>query len=168
MPLVDFELECDAGTIYIGSTSRFWVLLTCCIFVIGACYLCERWRKPNLGDERAHESLLLSGSAKYFFALENWKYKNCIFLNRASAVITGLLSVKRGDTIYVVDIKLWRVLSLQTDLQVPPHHPLFERAKVALPLASNNIAGEVCCCLDKTKRHHVARWWPPEATNYAP
>ncbi|RHY03813.1 hypothetical protein DYB36_007525, partial [Aphanomyces astaci] len=85
-----------AGAVYVGSTDRFrhavaMALGSMTIVTSRSCWL---------------------GALKYHFGLDKWPYKNCVYLDQASAVITELLCVKWSGVFYVLDIQLWRTFVL--------------------------------------------------------
>ncbi|RHY34826.1 hypothetical protein DYB32_000622 [Aphanomyces invadans] len=133
---VDYELVCNAGTVYIGKSTRFLELVAMALGSMAVCYSYMRAKHPHLQDTRRRASLLLSTGAKYHFGLDKWTYMNCVYLDRASAVITGLLCVQRHGVYYVVDIKLWRFFTFDVpaDVRVPTNHPMHDRVKYAIPL----------------------------------
>ncbi|RHY79706.1 hypothetical protein DYB31_007179, partial [Aphanomyces astaci] len=137
---MDFQVTCDAGTLYVGSIGRFVQLVGISLGCIVLCYTIERFRQPNLVDSRANVSLLLSTGGKYFFALNNWKYKDCYYLDKASAAIAGVLCISFHGKFYVLDIKLWRVfvLEIPDDLSVPPGDIMHVRSKYAFPLIGSS------------------------------
>ncbi|RHY71759.1 hypothetical protein DYB38_000941 [Aphanomyces astaci] len=138
-PVVDFKLQCDAGVVSIGSVTRVWELVGISLVSVGACYLFQLIRHPSLPDTRHSVSLLLSCGATYLFTMDNWKYKHGYYLDKASAVITGLVCVQVKRKFYILDIKLWRmfVIDIPPDLQVPKTHPMYDRVRYAFPLLSS-------------------------------
>ncbi|KAH9056181.1 hypothetical protein Ae201684P_021918 [Aphanomyces euteiches] len=105
---VDFQVECHSGTVVIGSLRQLLVLLG---LVLGLCTICFSivrvfYRKLLFKDSR---SLFLYAAARHQFRMTNWEYNDMVFLDKASAVLTGLLSIEFGDTLYVFDIKTWRM-----------------------------------------------------------
>ncbi|KAF0684062.1 Aste57867_23983 [Aphanomyces stellatus] len=137
--ILDLEIECDAGTVYIGSMARFLSLVVLTLVCMAAAFAYERLRHPVHEDARHTASALLAAAAKYHFALNGWKFKDCHYLDLASGVITGLLCVEYGRKFYVLDVKLWRVfvLDVPNELRVPKEHPLYEHVQFAFPLVGN-------------------------------
>ncbi|KAF0692710.1 Aste57867_16221 [Aphanomyces stellatus] len=139
-PHLDFELACSAGTFYIGSVGRFCEHFGIAVAMMGLCFVVVRLWRPLASDPKATMPLFLSGSCKYMFALDAWNFKQCLYLDKASAAITGLLSIQLGHTFYVLDIKLWRFFVLEAptdDGAVPRNHPMYESMQHALPLVGN-------------------------------
>ncbi|RQM25970.1 hypothetical protein B5M09_000807 [Aphanomyces astaci] len=138
-PVLDFKLQCDAGVVSIGSVTRVWELVGISLVTVGACYLFQLIRHLSLPDTRHSVSLLLSCGATYLFTMGNWKYKHGYYLDKASAVITGLVCVQVKRKFYILDIKLWRmfVIDIPPDLQVPKTHPMYDRVRYAFPLLSS-------------------------------
>ncbi|KAF0712590.1 Aste57867_4777 [Aphanomyces stellatus] len=138
---LDFQLACDAGTVTVGSVSRFLQLIAIALGCIVGCYAIERIRQPHLKDSRATASLLLSSSSKYLFALDDWKFKDAYYLDKASAVITGILCIEHQTKFYVLDIKLWRtfVVEVPDELAVPQSHNMYYRSQHAFPLIGSGV-----------------------------
>ncbi|KAF0683701.1 Aste57867_24263 [Aphanomyces stellatus] len=92
--------------------------------------------RARAAPPQSHRSLLLSPTARYVFDLEPWTLHGVVFLDKASAAITGLLSIQHDHTFYVLHVKLWRdvVLQVPHDCHVPTTHPLWNRVRYAVPL----------------------------------
>ncbi|RHY71758.1 hypothetical protein DYB38_000940 [Aphanomyces astaci] len=115
--VVDFLLRCDAGVVKIGSYVRFGQLVGVSVVV---CYAFQRECHRHLQDDRHDVLLLFASSVKYLFTMDNWKYKNVYYLDKASAVITGLLCVEYNHC--------------RRTSKLPPAHPMHDRVKCAFPL----------------------------------
>ncbi|RHY71717.1 hypothetical protein DYB38_003240 [Aphanomyces astaci] len=107
MPQVDFQLVCTSGTIAIGSFGRFVTLIGVCVGSIAICYAYERLRHPHL-ETQGQASYFLSASAKYMFEPKHWTKEKVYYIDPASAVINGILSIQVKNTFYIFDLKIWR------------------------------------------------------------
>ncbi|KAF0712594.1 Aste57867_4781 [Aphanomyces stellatus] len=134
---VDFQLTCTAGVVAVGSFIRFLQLIGVALGCVVLCYVVERLRRPHLIDSRANASLLLSTGSKYLFALDDWRYKDGYYLDKASAVITGILCVEYKHKVYVFDIKLWRTFELAVPETLDLAKGMYDRAKHSIPLVNN-------------------------------
>ncbi|KAF0710038.1 hypothetical protein AaE_012685 [Aphanomyces astaci] len=108
MPQVDFQLVCISGTIAIGSFGRFVSLIGVCVGSIVICYIYERLRHPHL-EAPGHTSYFLSASAKYVYNPKRWMEGKVYYIDPASAVINGMLSIQVKNTFYIFDVKVWRL-----------------------------------------------------------
>ncbi|ETV73274.1 hypothetical protein H257_11815 [Aphanomyces astaci] len=109
---VDFQLVCSSGTVAIGSYIRFWTLMGICIGSVLICYLYERVAQPKLPPP-PQNSLFLASSAKFVFDPERWVDHEVYYIDPASAVINGILSVRSNTTFYIFDLKIWRMFVIQ-------------------------------------------------------
>ncbi|OQR99716.1 hypothetical protein THRCLA_06413 [Thraustotheca clavata] len=114
---VDYQIVCHSATIIIGHWNRMVLLILITVGCNVICYLFTRlWMKHNweslpdqiyrwfTGTQAAKpipnvpvRSLLLSGGATYLFSHSKWVDGNVYFLDRASAVINGILTVRRNN-----------------------------------------------------------------------
>ncbi|KAF0683320.1 Aste57867_24624 [Aphanomyces stellatus] len=108
---MDLQLECQSGLVQMGHVRRLYCLLGViglCNFVCAvAAWYCKR-RVEDIQDER---SLLLSAGAKYLFESSHWTRNHVYYIDPASALLNGLVSWRWRTTLYVLDIKLWRVFT---------------------------------------------------------
>ncbi|ETV83168.1 hypothetical protein H257_03968 [Aphanomyces astaci] len=120
---VDFAATCTSATIQIGRFSRFCGLLGISVVCGGVCFAFDRYtlhmttttHSVNSADKTRPTtpgSKFLSASAHYMFESGQWRVNGLYFLDRASAVITGLVCVQVGHKLYVVDVKKWRAFAL--------------------------------------------------------
>ncbi|KAH9121531.1 hypothetical protein LEN26_010620 [Aphanomyces euteiches] len=109
---VDFQLVCTSGTIAIGSFGRLMSLVAICIGSIFVCYIYERIRRPTLPPSH-QTSFFLSASAKYMFQRDYWMHDEDYCIDPSSAAINGILSVRFSNTIFLFDLKIWRLFVLE-------------------------------------------------------
>ncbi|KAH9193754.1 hypothetical protein AeNC1_004267 [Aphanomyces euteiches] len=135
---VDFQLVCSSGTVAIGDSMRFMCLVGICLSSTLACYAFERIRDPKRPPPR-HNSLLLASSAKFMFASSRWIHHNVYYLDQASAVINGLLSLRIGNVFYVLDVKIWRllVIDIPSEESRRPKNSHHVHLFSAIPLANS-------------------------------
>ncbi|KAF0698544.1 Aste57867_10843 [Aphanomyces stellatus] len=121
---MDFQLMCDSGLLVIGQVARLYWLLG----VIGICNaigLGAAWYFiQRLDQNYQHESLLLSAGAKYLFDSTHWVQDHTYYIDPASAVLNGLVSWRWGHLVYVLDIKLWRILKIMVGCDGKQYHHL--------------------------------------------
>ncbi|KDO29410.1 hypothetical protein SPRG_05947 [Saprolegnia parasitica CBS 223.65] len=105
---LDWQIVCASGHIVIGQWSRYVALVTIVVGWNGVCYVSTRlWlRRPPATHGR---SVFLSCGAKYLFEHRQWTHGGVYYLDRASAVLTGLLTLRWRRQLYVFDVKLWRI-----------------------------------------------------------
>ncbi|KAH9115390.1 hypothetical protein LEN26_012995 [Aphanomyces euteiches] len=109
---VDYQLVCTSGTISIGSFGRFTALVGIFVCSIVIAYLYERIRHPSLPPTRQN-SFFLSTSAKYVYEPGNWIDHDVYYLDPASAVINGILSIRFSNVFYMLDLKIWRIFMIE-------------------------------------------------------
>ena len=116
---LDYQVVCVAGSVVIGSLQRLLTLVGTVIICNGVCFGLVRclWKRPV---SHVSSSKLLCGGAKYLFEHHNWVSGDVYHLDRASAVLNGLLSVRYQGQWLVFDVKTWCVhkLEVASDLRV--------------------------------------------------
>ncbi|KDO17515.1 hypothetical protein SPRG_16968 [Saprolegnia parasitica CBS 223.65] len=132
---VDFQMVCSGGEVVIGVWERVALLVLLVGVLNVVTFGLMRWlvRKP---PKNRAESLLLYAGAKYLFLSTKWIYKDVYYLDRASAALNGLVSVRYNGIYYGLDIKTWRTFTLTRPnvAEIPSTHALFTPAMYALPL----------------------------------
>ncbi|OQR86107.1 hypothetical protein ACHHYP_10987 [Achlya hypogyna] len=132
---VDFQAICTSGSIQIGHLER---LVTLIGIVLVCNFVCFAVVKAVLGTKpQSHvTSLFLSSGAKYLYCHKNRVYNGVYYLDRASAALNGILSVRYCGHLYALDLKIWRtfVLLVPTASEVPDDHEMAASYKVAYPL----------------------------------
>ncbi|RHY27343.1 hypothetical protein DYB32_006849 [Aphanomyces invadans] len=132
---VDFALTCRSGVFEIGSVARFGGLMMlaciCCVvfFFVDLLVLSRRRVQCPI-----HTSLLLHSVAQYQFDQTHWIYRGVYYLDRASAVMNGILSYRAASgTLVVVDIKTWQLLLIPRR-ELSPSESLPRALEFAIPL----------------------------------
>ncbi|KAF0690301.1 Aste57867_18327 [Aphanomyces stellatus] len=113
---MDFQLVCSSGTVYIGQKERFYWLLGIIGLSNVAVYAAVHLTK-NDSRGRHIESLLLTSGAKYLFDRSNWMHDDTYYMDPASALLNGLVTLRWRDAMLVMDVKLWRTFTIR----LPPH-----------------------------------------------
>ncbi|KAH9064696.1 hypothetical protein Ae201684P_003483 [Aphanomyces euteiches] len=110
---VDYQLVCSSA---IGSFSRITALVGICVGSIATAYLYERIRHPSLPPTR-QDSYFLSSSAKYVYEPGNWMDHEVYYLDPASAVINGILSIRFSNVFYMLNLKIWRIFVIKEPVE---------------------------------------------------
>ncbi|KAF0720112.1 Aste57867_554 [Aphanomyces stellatus] len=132
---VDYQVVCNAGTIAIGSVTQFYGLLGLVAGCCAVCYAVERCRheKPKYSSGFMSSNFLYA-AAKHQFRTDKWEYHNIQYLDKASAVLTGILSYRIRNELYIFDIKTWRMYAIPTDQLGLDDPYLPEHLAKAIPL----------------------------------
>ncbi|OQR92374.1 hypothetical protein ACHHYP_03753, partial [Achlya hypogyna] len=132
---LDYEMVCHSGVLVIGSIQRLLQLVAIALGTSSLWLVHDRvcYVIPPL-DER--ESHLISCGANYLFEKKGWVHDRVYYLDYASAVLTGLLTVPYKNDLYVFDIKTWRTLLITRDAieGATQYHPESRRLAYTLPL----------------------------------
>jgi hypothetical protein len=128
---VDYELVCHSGRIVIGELQRLLSLAGNVIACAFFSYIFTRYRLSAKPTRKVHSGLLYS-AAKYLFNTSNWIYDDIYHLDRASAVLNGMLTVRWQNQFYVFDIKIWRAFVIEIHSESPQDYPV--AFSYALPL----------------------------------
>ncbi|KDO17023.1 hypothetical protein SPRG_17543 [Saprolegnia parasitica CBS 223.65] len=138
---LDWQLVCESALLQIGHPSRLITLVGTVFSCNGLCYLATRllWHYRRAASPTgATHSLFLYAGAQYLYTTDRWLYNDVYYLDRASAVLNGILTLRWRGVLYACDIKMWRILtvSLPTTWDVPDAHPFAKASKMAMPLRS--------------------------------
>ncbi|KAF0719127.1 Aste57867_1265 [Aphanomyces stellatus] len=111
---VDFQAKCHSGIMKIGSVTRFEALICMAFGACAVCYGFERAFQPQL--KRAHEikSLFLHATANNNLDFSSWKHFDVFYIDKASAVLNGLLTIHVGSVVHIFDVKSWRMYAFDT------------------------------------------------------
>ncbi|RHY30078.1 hypothetical protein DYB32_004644 [Aphanomyces invadans] len=133
---VDFDVACHSGTLYIGRISRFLTLVAitfaCCL----VCYVVQRRRfRTEPRSPPRHRSYFLHAVARHHLTFRNLQHDGVEYLDKASAILSGLLCVHVRGVLYIFDVKSWRPYAIDTsqlpDTTASPNH---RALSVAIPL----------------------------------
>ncbi|KAF0717222.1 Aste57867_2424 [Aphanomyces stellatus] len=111
---IDFQIECRSGNVVIGHLSRLYTLITIVVVSNVIFYFCSReWLRWRPSAMRPVTSIFLYGGGKFLFRKADWMHNGVYYMDRMSAVLNGILTVRVGHTIYAMDIKLWITFSVE-------------------------------------------------------
>ncbi|KAF0698439.1 Aste57867_10943 [Aphanomyces stellatus] len=135
---VDYQVECTSGVISIGYISRLMLIIGLVLSSNIFCYAVTRCLVRN-PKSRTLNSIFLYGGTRYLFMTNDWTYNNIYYIDRASAVLNGILTLRWRQTIIALDIKLWRVFhaDILDEPDVRQNDPLAQAVAFALPLSVN-------------------------------
>ncbi|OQR87936.1 hypothetical protein ACHHYP_07826 [Achlya hypogyna] len=134
---VDFQIVCTTATIAIGQSARLYTLVGLVLGCKVIMYSATRWVLRRSPPSCVVDSLFLCAGAKYLFSHDKWLCNDVYYLDQASAVLNGILTLRTKSRVYAIDIKFWRVFDvpLPGDIDVPPKTPLAAAAQYTMPLA---------------------------------
>ncbi|KAF0700800.1 Aste57867_8691 [Aphanomyces stellatus] len=129
---MDFQIVCCSGVVTIGQVARIYSLVA----IVGFCNIltygvARIWTsKHNDDNDGMIQYQHLSSGARYFLNQTHWVHQGIYYIDPASAVLNGLIMIPWRESIYFIDVKLWRSFSIPTanTNDVPPR---FQRS---LPL----------------------------------
>ncbi|OQR97374.1 hypothetical protein THRCLA_07002 [Thraustotheca clavata] len=131
---VDFALYCTSGMINLGGNIRIidsMGLVVCCVII---CYLYQRLRYPKMPHEFS-PPLLLNAQGYHLLSFADWKYRGKYYIDKTTAIMAGILSFKYDEQLFILDIKTWRFLSIETRLlSLPPVDTAHEKFQHTIPL----------------------------------
>ncbi|KAH9110074.1 hypothetical protein LEN26_012553 [Aphanomyces euteiches] len=129
---VDFQIVCHSGRVEIGSFQRFIGLISLAAASCLVAYIFERLTKPKKKRRHQIRSYFLHTVAKNSLAFDIWNYDGVYYLDKASALLNGLLTAHCGKTLYVFDMKTWRFFTFEwTGLD---HSECHRSLTLAIPL----------------------------------
>ncbi|KAF0703635.1 hypothetical protein As57867_007560, partial [Aphanomyces stellatus] len=143
---VDFQVECTSGGLVVGDTTRLVTLIVLVFASNLVCYiLCRLWFRGQrpAGTTQVQASTFLYSGAKVLFTKTDWMLGGAYFMDRMSAVLNGILTLRVRDTIYGLDVKLWRtfqiVLPQPTGKDMIVDRSLTQLTQSAFPLSKPRL-----------------------------
>ncbi|KAF0684670.1 Aste57867_23390 [Aphanomyces stellatus] len=136
---MDFQVGCDSAVVTIGYVSRVGAIMTVVVGCNVLCYVVTRvvlWRYDNLPRRSKLDSFFVYAGARYLFLSSAWIHNDVYYMDRMSAVLNGILTLRWDQVIYGLDIKLWRTFRV-VDLSIMSHSMAdgaAPKANHALPL----------------------------------
>ncbi|KAF0684703.1 hypothetical protein As57867_023263, partial [Aphanomyces stellatus] len=133
---VDFQVVCDSGSLTIGQVSRLAAILGAVIGCNALCFVVT-WILVRHPRPSKINSFFVYAGARYLFKSSPWIYNDVYYLDRMSAVLNGILTLRWGGTIHGLDVKLWRVFQVDqhSEADIPTDHPLAIPARYTIPLS---------------------------------
>ncbi|KDO17971.1 hypothetical protein SPRG_21779, partial [Saprolegnia parasitica CBS 223.65] len=110
VPIVDMQLVCDSGVVRIGDPTRVTGLVGLTLSLLVGTYLLQRVRYHGR-EESGLRSHLLYVTAYHHFAQDGWLLDGVYYIDRVSAAINGVLTLRlpRTRKTVLLDIKTWRL-----------------------------------------------------------
>ncbi|RHY28291.1 hypothetical protein DYB32_008365 [Aphanomyces invadans] len=132
---VDYQIVCNSGLVKIGQWQRAVLLVGIVVASTLTTYGFVRVifrTKPTCNTH----SLFLSSGAKYLFNHVSRVHNNVYYLDRASAVVCGIVTMRLGRTNYAMDLKNWRIFAIDvpSSSDIPRNTALGAAAPHAFPL----------------------------------
>ncbi|KAF0733411.1 hypothetical protein Ae201684_009657 [Aphanomyces euteiches] len=134
----DFEIICTSGIVVIGHKSRLLILVVILLGCNAMCYLATRlWFRGRSRLMNEIRSPYVYAGARYLFTTSNWVWNDIYYMDRMSALLNGILTVRLGTVMHCLDIKQWRTFAVELVpiSNIPQSHPLVEPSNFALPLS---------------------------------
>ncbi|KAF0691652.1 Aste57867_17182 [Aphanomyces stellatus] len=130
---VDFQIACSSGIVTIGYLSRMVTILG----VVGGsnvfCYTIARLVLRRRLSTSAMDSIFLYAGARYLFLSAKWRHRDVYYMDRMSAVMNGILSVRIHNVMYCLDVKLWRTIHFDLASGLTPTGSFTDAANHAVP-----------------------------------
>ncbi|EQC38783.1 hypothetical protein SDRG_03742 [Saprolegnia diclina VS20] len=127
---MDDALQCVSGGVEIGSVARVSVSIGIGILAIVVCCIFEVLRRPNVPPNSVG-TLLLNAQSYYVLDFGRWTWEGDVYLDKMSAIMAGILAVQVRESLYVFDIKTWRLF--HQPVEPPSLKPA--RLRQAVPLS---------------------------------
>ncbi|EQC30294.1 hypothetical protein SDRG_11871 [Saprolegnia diclina VS20] len=123
-PIIDMQLVCDSGIVHIGDPKRVTGLIGLTLALLFGTYLVQRVRYHGRAESGVRSHLLYV-TAYYHFAQEGWVLDGVYCIDRVSAAINGVLTLRlpRTTKTVLLDIKTWRLFDVDAPLasESAPH-----------------------------------------------
>ncbi|KAF0698963.1 Aste57867_10454 [Aphanomyces stellatus] len=114
---VDFDVVCTSGVMQIGDFTRFLGLIGIAFAGCFVVYVIERLQLKT-PPKYPWLSFFLYSVSKHKFERPihaHWEHQGIYYNDKASAALTGLLSLEYAGAIYILDIKTWRLYTVSKD-----------------------------------------------------
>ncbi|RLO04846.1 hypothetical protein DYB28_005209 [Aphanomyces astaci] len=109
--------SCQVGVVTLGHDTHVYRLLVMIAMANILCYFDYSTPSTANRTDKKRSSLLLSSAAKYLFEQSHWIHYEIYYTDPASALFSGLVMLRWSESLYVMDINLWRLLSQQSPRQ---------------------------------------------------
>ncbi|CAK4982186.1 unnamed protein product [Aphanomyces euteiches] len=130
----DFDFSCNLGVVTTGSLTRLCFQLILIVACLGLClgWVVYKQKKAVLpACLHASEPTLLYSMAAHLFKFEPWMLdeRGVAYLDKASALLNGLVTYDTTESLYMLDVKTWRTFQLRKRRDIGP------RLAACVPLA---------------------------------
>ncbi|KDO17724.1 hypothetical protein SPRG_16835 [Saprolegnia parasitica CBS 223.65] len=133
---LDLQVVCNSGNIVIGHVDRLILIVSIVVGCNVVCFLTAwKWLR-TASSSSSSDSRMLCAGAKYLFFDAHWTVGNIYYLDRASAVLNGILTYRHKNRFFALDIKRWCIYAVELPMtwRVPEDHPLYAASRHAFPL----------------------------------
>ncbi|KDO24867.1 hypothetical protein SPRG_09512 [Saprolegnia parasitica CBS 223.65] len=118
---LDYQVTCSTARIAIGSYDRLVFLLGTVLVSNGLAFGLVRVFWPvKANDARHSKSFLLTAGAKFLFKHDKWFYRDVYYMDRASALLNGLVTIHVRSQRLLFDVKSWRLYAVQLEIDHVP------------------------------------------------
>ncbi|OQR94461.1 Polycystin Cation Channel (PCC) Family [Thraustotheca clavata] len=107
---MDQALSCTSAFIQIGSFRRVILDVVIVVVSVATLLLAETFFNPKRVSADL-PTLLLDASSYYMLDFKDWNLQGAFYLDQASAFMAGVLSFNWRDTLYLFNIKSWRLFT---------------------------------------------------------
>ncbi|KAF0697866.1 hypothetical protein As57867_011406, partial [Aphanomyces stellatus] len=139
MAQVDFQVVCASGTLSIGYLSRVVTMVAIVFGCNAVCFAIARILAPHPAPSKINSIFIYAG-ARYLFVSTTWIVDDVYYMDRVSAMLNGILTVRFKRTMYGMDVKLWR--ALRVDLPSPDVGGWDDRRAIAVQYGLPVIIGD--------------------------
>ncbi|KAF0682833.1 Aste57867_25132 [Aphanomyces stellatus] len=136
---VDFQVICTSGYVTIGYISRLATIIFVALGCNILCYVATRTVVQTPSPNKIDSCFVYAGG-RYLFLTSDWVHDDVYYMDRASATLNGILTLRWRRVMFGFDLKLWRVFQVDLHknmLDISPNHKLADAAKFAIPLNVN-------------------------------
>ncbi|KAF0687552.1 Aste57867_20671 [Aphanomyces stellatus] len=133
---VDFQVVCESASITIGYLPRLIAIVGIVFGCNTLCYVTTRLLMKHPTPTRV-DSIFVYAGARYLLMSSQWIHNDVYYMDRMSAVLNGTLTLRHGNTMFGLDIKLWRIFQVEIpqELGIPLNNTeLAVAATYALPI----------------------------------
>ncbi|EQC25356.1 hypothetical protein SDRG_16766 [Saprolegnia diclina VS20] len=120
-PALDYQVTCSTARIAIGLYDRLLFILGT-VFVSNALAfgLVRVFWPVKTNDARRSKSFMLTAGAKFLFKHDEWFYHDVYYMDRASALLNGLVTLTVRSQLLLFDVKTWRLYAVRLEANDVP------------------------------------------------
>ncbi|KAF0716883.1 Aste57867_2610 [Aphanomyces stellatus] len=132
---LDWHVHCTSATLSIGHASRVITITAVVLGCNATCYGLTRLLGASPVTNQVDSRFLYAG-ARYLFVTAKWIHHDVYYMDRMSAFLNGILTLRWRRSMHGLDVKLWRTFSIELprEYDVPYGHELYDAAPHTLPL----------------------------------